>query len=71
MKTWSTYGDWESRGERVDATVFPVASVHHIHGDTCLCGFKSGTARGRTEHIIDRTLSALAENGLIAQPSDP
>lgn len=62
----SSYGDWETRGEAVDATVHPVANVHHFHGDSCLCGTRSGTARGRTEHIIDRTLTALVENGLLA-----
>jgi hypothetical protein len=70
MKTWSKYGDWETRGETVDATVYPVAAIHHWHGDTCLCGAKSATARGRTEHIIDRTLAALAENGIVTQSNE-
>lgn len=70
VKTWSTYGDWESRGEKIDVAVYPVASIHHMHGDSCLCGFKSGTARGRTEHIVDRTLAALAEAGLIPVHTD-
>ena len=68
--TWSKYGDWETRGEKIDATVYPVASIHHFHGDTCLCGAKSGTARGRTEHIIDRTLAALAENDMLPDRAD-
>ena len=65
MKTRSAYGDWETRGEVVDVTVYQVAGVHHWHGDTCLCGVKSGTARQRTEHIIDMTLTALADSGTL------
>lgn len=64
----SKYGDWETKGEEVDTTVQPVASIHHWHGDTCLCGTKSATARGRTEHIIDATLKALDAGALLRKP---
>lgn len=60
MPERSQFGEWESRGETVDAAVFNVANVHHMHGTQCLCGFASQRARSRTEHIIDATLAALA-----------
>lgn len=68
-KAWCKYGDWETRGERIDAAVYSVASVHHFRGDDCLCGAKSATARRRTEHIIDATLAALAASGVVP-PTD-
>lgn len=66
----SQFGEWESRGETVDAAVFNVANVHHIHGTQCLCGFESHRARSRTEHIIDATLGALAAAGVVGQEGE-
>ena len=66
----SQFGEWESRGKTVDAAVFNVANVHHIHGAQCLCGFESYRARSRTEHIIDATLAALADAGVVTQEGE-
>ena len=41
-----------------EAALFKVESIHHIHGDQCLCGFKSSRSRDRTKHIMDVTLAA-------------
>lgn len=39
--------------EATEAALFKVASIHHIHGIACLCGFKSLVSRDRTKHIMD------------------
>ena len=36
--------------EQIDRIQFEIDNVHQIHGDTCLCGFKSSRSRSRTEH---------------------
>lgn len=46
--------------EAVEAALFKVESIHHIHGDQCLCGFKSAVSRDRTKHIMEVTLEAVA-----------
>ena len=43
-----------------EAALFKVESIHHIHADQCLCGFKSSRSRDRTKHIMDVTLDAAA-----------
>ena len=43
-----------------EAALFKVESIHHIHGDQCLCGFKSSVSRDRTKHIMEVTLEAAA-----------
>lgn len=43
---------------QAEAALFKVESVHHIHADQCLCGFKSYVSRDRTKHIMDATLEA-------------
>jgi hypothetical protein len=45
---------------RIEAALFQIESVHHIHGDQCLCGFKSSVSRDRTKHIMEVTLEAAA-----------
>lgn len=47
------------RDVQTDRAYFLVASVHHVHGTECLCGFSSHVARVRTEHILDQFLAAL------------
>ena len=37
--------------EQIDRIQFEIDNVHQIHGDTCLCGFKSSRSRSRTEHL--------------------
>jgi hypothetical protein len=59
VMTQSQYGEWETHGDAIDSAVFNVASIHHIHGTACLCGYTSARARSRTEHIINETLKAL------------
>ena len=44
--------------EQHEAALFKVESIHHIHGDQCLCGFKSSISRDRTKHIMEATLAA-------------
>lgn len=61
----SPYGEWESRGEKVDAAMYGAASRHHIRGESCTCGFQSARSRSRTEHIIDQALTALADAGIL------
>lgn len=46
------------KNEALAAALFKVESVHHIHGNQCLCGFKSHVSRDRTKHIMDVTLEA-------------
>lgn len=65
----SQYGNWESRGEVVDGALWTVANVHHIlatprNGYACICGAKPITARGATEHIMDRAMDALVTSGV-------
>lgn len=66
----SQYGEWEARGEKIDAAVYNVAARHHLHGTQCLCGFESHRARSRTEHIIDETLAALAGAGVLPRTDE-
>ncbi|WP_411732166.1 hypothetical protein [Paeniglutamicibacter sp.] len=51
-----------SQDTSVEAALFNVESIHHIHGQECLCGFKSAVSRDRTKHIMDVTLAAAAAN---------
>ena len=37
--------------EQIDRIQFEIDNVHQIHGDACLCGFKSSRSRSRTEHL--------------------
>lgn len=50
--------------EQIDRIQFEIDNVHQIHGDACLCGFKSNRSRSRTEHLTalfaDAVLSSLA-----------
>ncbi|MBT2587907.1 hypothetical protein [Arthrobacter sp. ISL-95] len=45
---------------QLDAALFTVESIHHIHGQQCLCGFASSVSRDRTKHIMGVTLAAAA-----------
>lgn len=55
----------DSPTKTAEQVKFEVDSIHHIHGSECLCGFKSGRSRSRTEHITEALLSALAGSGLL------
>lgn len=44
-----------------DEALFKVESIHHIHGNQCLCGFSSFVSRDRTKHIMEVTIAALKE----------
>ena len=37
--------------EQLARIQFEIDNVHQIHGETCLCGFKSSRSRSRTEHL--------------------
>lgn len=37
--------------EQIARIQFEIDNVHQIHGETCLCGFKSSRSRSRTEHL--------------------
>lgn len=50
--------------EVVEDALVKVESIHHIHGDQCLCGFKSSISRDRTKHIMEVTLEAAAPHML-------
>lgn len=45
---------------KVKEALFGVESTHHIHGQECLCGFKSAVSRDRTKHILAVTLDAMS-----------
>ena len=50
--------------EQIDRIQFEIDNVHQIHGDTCLCGFKSSRSRSRTEHLT----ALFAEAVLALEP---
>lgn len=60
-----------SIGPRLEAELIKVESIHHIHGQECLCGFKSAVSRDRTKHIMEVTLDAAKpeKTGLLARLS--
>lgn len=43
----------------LEASLFEIEQVHHIHGHSCLCGFTSARSRSRTEHITGFIRDAL------------
>ncbi|ASN39013.1 hypothetical protein CGQ24_08280 [Arthrobacter sp. 7749] len=49
-----------SQNQALAAALFAVESIHHIHGQECLCGFKSAVSRERTKHIMEVTLAAAS-----------
>ena len=53
--------------EALAAVRFQVASVHHFHGNDCLCGYSSARSRSRTEHILDAILASEPIAALIAE----
>lgn len=53
-----------TRWEQIDRIQFEIDNVHQIHGDTCLCGFKSSRSRSRTEHLT----ALFAEAVLALEP---
>jgi hypothetical protein len=56
----------------LEAALFNVESIHHIHGQECLCGFKSAISRDRTKHIMAITLEAAVpseDSGLLSRLS--
>lgn len=62
----AAYGGWESRGEDIDRALWAIANRHHHFAPECLCGHYAGTNRGYTEHIMDVTMKALVEIGVIS-----
>lgn len=50
--------------EQIDRIQSEIDNVHQIHGDTCLCGFKSSRSRSRTEHLT----ALFAEAVLALEP---
>lgn len=50
--------------EQIARIQFEIDNVHQIHGDTCLCGFKSSRSRSRTEHLT----ALFAEAVLALEP---
>lgn len=50
--------------EQIDRIQFEIDNVHQIHGDTCLCGFKSSRSRSRTEHLT----ALFADSVLALEP---
>ena len=45
--------------DALQAALYRVDSVHHFHGDACLCGFTSARSRSRTEHITTAVAGLL------------
>lgn len=54
--------DFQAVGE----ALYTVEKRHHIHGDTCLCGFSSAVARERTAHIARTAFAELLGHDFVA-----
>ena len=51
----------QTSNPQLAAALHKVESIHHIHGQQCLCGFQSAVSRDRTKHLMEVTLDAVAE----------
>ncbi|WMI33002.1 hypothetical protein SEA_PEGGYLEG03_61 [Arthrobacter phage PeggyLeg03] len=60
----------QTSNPQLDAELFKVESIHHIHGQQCLCGFQSAVSRDRTKHLMEVTIAALNVKELQADAWD-
>ena len=53
----------EQLAQQIETRQWTVESTHHVHGVTCICGFRSPVSRQRTEHITHELGAARIVRG--------
>ena len=48
--------------QELEVILYDIEQKHHLHGNECLCGFKSARSRSRTEHITSLVRAAMADH---------